>query len=110
VVAESDEVRFGSNVFSFRTYEGVSWDERSHSLTHKEAMILRCLTLRGDEVVKREDILEEVWGNEVFPSTRTIDNFILRLRRRFEPEPESPRYLHTARGIGYRFTSGGEGR
>lgn len=99
-----DEVRFGDNVFSFRTYEGTSWDERSHSLTHKEAMILRCLALRTDEVVKREDILEDVWGHEVYPSTRTIDNFILRLRKRFEPDPERPVYFHTVRGVGYRFT------
>lgn len=99
-----DEVRFGANVFSFRTYEGISWDERSHTLTHKEAMILRCLSRRSGEVVKREDILEEVWGNEVFPSTRTIDNFILRLRKRFEPDPERPVFFHTVRGVGYRFT------
>ena len=102
--AADDEVRFGDNVFSFRTYEGVSWDERSHTLTHKEAMILRCLSHRSGEVVKREDILEEVWGNEVFPSTRTIDNFILRLRKRFEPDPEQPVFFHTVRGVGYRFT------
>ena len=100
----NDEVSFGDNVFSFRTYEGVSWDERSHTLTHKEAMILRCLSRRAEEVVKREDILEEVWGNEVFPSTRTIDNFILRLRKRFEPDPERPVFFHTVRGVGYRFT------
>ncbi|MDA8016808.1 MAG: response regulator transcription factor [Thermoanaerobaculia bacterium] len=99
-----EEVRFGDNVFSFRTYEGLSWDERSHTLTHKEAMILRCLVRRRGEVVKREDILEEVWGHEVFPSTRTIDNFILRLRKRFEPDPERPVFFHTVRGVGYRFT------
>lgn len=100
-----DVVRFGENEFDFRTYTGTSWDGREQSLTHKEAMILRCLSRREEEVVTREEILDEVWGFEVFPSTRTIDNFILRLRKRFEPDPESPVFFHTVRGVGYRFTS-----
>ena len=60
------------------------------------------------EIVSREEILETVWGYEAFPSTRTIDNFIVRLRKRFEKEPESPLHLHTARGVGYRFTLKGQ--
>jgi two-component system alkaline phosphatase synthesis response regulator PhoP len=67
-------------------------------------MILKALSEREGEVVSREEILEKVWGYDLFPSSRTIDNFILRLRRRFEPDPESPRYFHTMRGVGYRFT------
>jgi two-component system alkaline phosphatase synthesis response regulator PhoP len=54
--------------------------------------------------VSREEVLEKVWGYELFPSTRTIDNFILRLRKRFERDPEDPRHFHTVRGVGYRFT------
>ena len=73
-------------------------------LTHKEAMILKYLAERQGEVVSREDILDKVWGYEVYPSTRTIDNFIVRLRKRFERDPESPRHFHTVRGVGYRFT------
>ena len=67
-------------------------------------MILRCLGGRPGEVVTREEILDEVWGTEAFPSTRTIDNFILRLRKRFEPDPERPAHFHTIRGVGYRLT------
>ncbi|MEM8932861.1 MAG: response regulator transcription factor [Acidobacteriota bacterium] len=99
-----DALRFGENRIDFRTYSGRSWDGRDHELTHKEAMILRCLARRPSEVVTREEILDEVWGHEVFPSTRTIDNFILRLRKRFEPDPEAPAHFHTVRGVGYRFT------
>ena len=55
-------------------------------------------------IVTREDILDRVWGYEVFPSTRTVDNFIVRLRKRFERNPEQPAHFHTVRGVGYRFT------
>ncbi len=95
---------FGDNRVDFRTFTARAWDGREHELTFKEAMILRCLGQRPGEVVTREDILDEVWGSEAFPSTRTIDNFILRLRKRFEPDPERPVYFHTIRGVGYRLT------
>lgn len=101
---EEDVLRFGENRIDFRTWDARSGDGRVHELTHKEAMILRCLGRRPGEVVTREEILDEVWGHEVFPSTRTIDNFILRLRKRFEPDPEAPVHFHTVRGVGYRFT------
>lgn len=97
-------ISFGENRVDFRTYAGSAWDGRSHELTYKEAMILRCLSRRPGEVVTREEILDEVWGSEAFPSTRTIDNFILRLRKRFEPDPERPVHFHTIRGVGYRLT------
>src|SRR6185503_16301301 len=73
-------------------------------LTHKEAMILRVLADRPGNIVTREEILDRVWGYEVFPSTRTIDNFIVRLRKRFERNAEAPAHFHTVRGVGYRFT------
>ncbi|MFP5353968.1 MAG: response regulator transcription factor [Gemmatimonadota bacterium] len=101
-------VRFGDNEFDFRIFRGRSWDGSDQILTQKEAMILKVLAEREGEVVWRDDILEKVWGDDVLPSSRTIDNFIVRLRKRFEPDPEHPRYFHTIRGIGYRFTSAGE--
>jgi two-component system alkaline phosphatase synthesis response regulator PhoP len=67
-------------------------------------MILKVLAERAGEVMWRDDILEKVWGDEVLPSSRTIDNFIVRLRRRFEVDAEAPRFIHTVRGVGYRFT------
>jgi two-component system alkaline phosphatase synthesis response regulator PhoP len=97
-------IRFGENEVDFRSYRGRSWDGSEQNLTHKEAMILKALVERTGEVVSREEILEKVWGYDLYPSTRTIDNFILRLRKRFEPDPENPRHLHTIRGLGYRFT------
>ncbi|MCP4662819.1 MAG: response regulator transcription factor [bacterium] len=101
-------LRFGDNELDLRTFQARAWDGATHSLTHKEAMILKALAERPGEVISREDLLEKVWGYDVFPSTRTIDNFILRLRKRFEPDPENPRFFHTVRGVGYRFVPEGE--
>ncbi len=98
-------VSFGGNHFDFSAFTGASWDGQAQQLTQKEAMILKVLAEREGEVVSREDLLERVWGYEAFPSSRTIDNFILRLRKRFEPDPERPRHFHTVRGVGYRFTA-----
>ena len=100
-------VKFGGNEFDFRSFRGRSWDGDDQILTQKEAMILKVLVEREGEVVWRDEILDKVWGDDVLPSTRTIDNFIVRLRKRFEPDPEQPRFFHTVRGIGYRFTSEG---
>jgi two-component system alkaline phosphatase synthesis response regulator PhoP len=99
-------LHFGGNKFDVRAMQAQSFDGRSHDLTQKEAMILQTLVDREGEVVSRDEILDAVWGYEVFPSTRTVDNFIVRLRKRFEPRPDEPLYIHTVRGIGYRFTSG----
>ena len=54
-----------------------------------------------------DELLDKVWGYEVFPSTRTIDNFIVRLRKRFERNPEAPEHFHTVRGVGYRMSEKG---
>ncbi len=102
--ARDSVLEFAGNRVDFSTYRGTSADGREHHLTHKEAMILRLLSEREGQVVSREEVLERVWGYDVYPSTRTIDNFVLRLRKRFEPEPERPRHFHTVRGVGYRFT------
>jgi two-component system alkaline phosphatase synthesis response regulator PhoP len=67
-------------------------------------MILKLLAEREGQVVSRDEILDVVWGYDAFPSSRTIDNFILRLRRRFEVDPHEPRHFHTVHRVGYRFT------
>ncbi len=94
---------FGKNKVNFRTYEatGVQGD---FLLTKKEAMLLKLLIDRNNEVVSRHQILQSVWGYDVFPSTRTIDNFILSFRKYFEEDQRSPVYFHSVRGVGYKFT------
>jgi two-component system alkaline phosphatase synthesis response regulator PhoP len=103
-----DVVEFGGNRFDFRAFSGRSWDGREQILTQKEAEILRLLAEREGEVVSRDEILDRVWGHEELPSTRTVDNFIVRLRKRFEPDTENPKFFHTVWGVGYKFTASGE--
>jgi two-component system alkaline phosphatase synthesis response regulator PhoP len=103
--ASEQRINFNGNEVNFTTYRATAWDGSEHELTHKEAMILLLLSEREDQVVAREEILGRVWGHEVYPSTRTIDNFIVRLRKRFERDPEKPQHIHTIRGVGYRFTA-----
>lgn len=106
---QSPETRltFGENEVDFRTFEGRAWDGRTHSLTHKEALTLKVLADNADEVVERESILEQVWGYDVFPSTRVVEQLVVHLRKKFEPEPDRPVHFHTVRGVGYRFTPNG---
>jgi two-component system alkaline phosphatase synthesis response regulator PhoP len=96
--------RLAGTTVDFRTYEVKDADGRTEILPQKEVMILKLLVERAGEVVSRDDILNQVWGYDVYPSSRTVDNFIVRLRRRFEPDAAEPRYFHTIRGVGYKFT------
>lgn len=97
-------LRFGDNEVDFRTLSGRAWNGAEHTLTEKEAMILKALAEGAGEVMTREDLLQRVWGYEVFPSTRVLDGFVVRLRERFEPDASRPAHLHTVPGIGYRFS------
>ncbi|MBM3985833.1 MAG: response regulator transcription factor [Planctomycetes bacterium] len=98
-----DVLKLGDARVDFRSYEA-SAGGRTLQLSSKEILILRCLAERPGEVVARSEILERVWGYDAFPTTRTIDNFIVRLRRVLEPDPRNPRFIHTVRGTGYRLT------
>jgi DNA-binding response OmpR family regulator len=73
------------------------------TLSDKELRLMELFARNEDRVLSRADILEEVWGMDAFPTDRTIDNFILRLRRLFEPNPEEPVHFVTVRGRGYLF-------
>ncbi|MGH7654342.1 MAG: response regulator transcription factor [Gemmatimonadaceae bacterium] len=108
VTAREPVLRFGGNEFDFRTFRGRSADGAEQLLPQKEALILKLLAEREGSIVWRDDILEKVWGDEVLPSSRTVDGFIARLRKRFEPDPDRPRFLHTVPGVGYRFTAAAE--
>jgi two-component system alkaline phosphatase synthesis response regulator PhoP len=94
---------FGKNKVNFRTFEAEGVGGR-FVLTKKEAMLLKLLIDRKNEVVSRHQILQSVWGYDVFPSTRTIDNFILSFRKYFEEDQRNPRFFHSIRGVGYKFT------
>ncbi|HUM16952.1 MAG TPA: response regulator transcription factor [Candidatus Nitrosotalea sp.] len=74
-------------------------------LTRKEFDLLRYLVEHPGEVITRDRLLDEVWGYERFPTTRTVDTHILRLRQKFEDDPERPAHILTAHGQGYRFVA-----
>lgn len=94
---------FGNNRVNFDTFEATTWRGEAITLTKKEAMLLKLLVERKNEVVSRNQILQAVWGYDVFPSTRTIDNFILAFRKYFEEDAKNPRFFHSIRGVGYKF-------
>lgn len=100
--ASVDTYQFGANTVNFATYEALG-QQGTFTLTKKEAMLLKLLIDRRGEVVSRQQILQSVWGYDVYPSTRTIDNFILSFRKYFETDPKNPQYFLSVRGVGYKF-------
>jgi len=95
--------KFGNNEVNFSTYEIVDANGKKRQLTKRESMLLKLLIERKNEVVSREQILQTVWGYDVFPSTRTIDNYILAFRKYFEENPKKPLHFISVRGVGYKF-------
>ncbi len=101
------EFEFGGNKVNFNTFDLVDHRGEVRVISKKEIMLLRLLLQRKDQVVRREEILEKIWGYDIFPTTRTIDNYIMAFRKYFEEDSRHPRYFHSVRGVGYRFTPGG---
>ena len=96
-----DKLRLGEVIIDFRQLRAVRRN-RDIELTDREFEILRILANRRGGVVSRDELLHSVWGYPDAPLTRTVDNFILRLRRKLEPDPRHPTYIRTAYGDGYR--------
>jgi two-component system alkaline phosphatase synthesis response regulator PhoP len=101
---EIERFSFGGNEIHFTTFEIQTVRGEHISITKREILLLKLLIQRPNEVVSREQILETVWGVDVYPSTRTIDNYILAFRKYFELNPKEPKHFHSVRGVGYKFT------
>jgi two-component system alkaline phosphatase synthesis response regulator PhoP len=99
-----DIYQFGNNKIDFKALVAIDSNGTSIELSKKEAMLLKLLIENKNEVVTREKILQVVWGYNVYPTTRTIDNFILNFRKYFEADSRNPRYFHSVRGMGYKYT------
>jgi two-component system alkaline phosphatase synthesis response regulator PhoP len=99
-----DVYQFGNNTIDFGAQEAVNKNGERIQLSKKEAMLLKLLIENKNDVVPREKILQTVWGYNVYPTTRTIDNFILNFRKYFEQDSRNPRYFHSVRGVGYKYT------
>jgi two-component system alkaline phosphatase synthesis response regulator PhoP len=99
-----DVYSFGKNKIDFKASEASTKSGSKVTLTKKEIMLLKLLIENRNEVVTREKILQVVWGYNVYPTTRTIDNFILNFRKYFEEDSRDPVYFHSVRGVRYKFT------
>ncbi len=95
---------FGENEVNFITYEIKGVNGQKTEISKREIALLKLLIERKGEVISREDILDTVWGTDVYPSSRTIDNYILAFRKYFEKDQRNPQHFHSIRGVGYKFT------
>jgi len=96
-----NELRFGKVVIDFKRFEARRAGEVLN-MSRKEFGILRLLAARIGEVVTRDELLDEVWGYEQYPTTRTVDNHIALLRSKVEEDPSKPHHLLTVHGVGYK--------
>ncbi len=99
-----DTYEFARNKIDFKAQQATTWNGQTIDLSKKEIHLLKLLIENRNEVVTREKILQMVWGYNVYPTTRTIDNFILSFRKYFEEDSRNPKHIHSVRGVGYKYT------
>ena len=97
-------VSFGSAVVNFDTHE-VTVGDKPVNLTQLELDLVRYFIRHAGRVLTRDELLENVWQLKNYPNTRTVDNFIVRLRKHFEPDPRHPVFFKSIRGAGYKFVN-----
>lgn len=98
-----ERLTLGRVTIDFRALQ--AWDgDHSIELTHREFELLRYLAERQEVVVDRNQLLREVWGYASTPNTRSVDQAIVRLRKKIEPDPQHPTFIHTVHGDGYCLT------
>jgi len=103
VASTSNTYSFAGHKIDFDSLEVVLANGETVNLTKTEALLLKLLVENKNTVVSREKILQTVWGYQVFPNTRTIDNFILNFRKHFEADSKNPQHFISIRGVGYKF-------
>ena len=102
---EPEKYTFDEFTFDFRAMEAYD-GEKSMTLTKREYEIMRIFLRRRGEAISRQDLIAELWEIEgdYYPTTRTVDNYIVKLRKKLGDNPEDPKYIHTIHGVGYKFT------
>jgi DNA-binding response OmpR family regulator len=103
-IAAIDEVRFDDVIVDFKAYRAMRKEEPIE-LSAREYRLLRYLVGREGTVVTRDELLDEVWGYNSYPTTRTVDNHIARLRQKIESNVDEPRHILTVHGVGYKFVA-----
>lgn len=97
-----EQYAFADITLDFKRYEATK-GKRALELSPREFRILKCLIEQRGEVVSRDQLLDRVWSYDSFPSTRTVDVHIARLRQKIEDTPNHPQHLITIHGVGYKF-------
>ena len=99
-------MKIGNFRVDFTTYTVQGADgEEAHQFSKREIELLALFHEKEGKVISRSEILDRVWGTDQFPTTRTIDNYILVFRKIFEPDPKNPQHFFSIRGVGYKFVS-----
>ncbi len=98
-----DRIRVGDNVVDVKHFI-VRRNGKEHSMSHYEVELLKLLYAHVHEPVTRDEILDKVWGTEKFPTNRTVDNFIVKLRKKIEKDYKNPRHILTIYGVGYKLS------
>ena len=103
-VTSIDEIRFSDVVVDFKAYRALKNNEPI-DLSAREYRLLRYLVVKVGSVVTRDELLDEVWGYNSYPTTRTVDNNIARLRQKVEANIDEPQHILTVHGVGYKFVA-----
>lgn len=97
-------VQINNKTIYFETFEVRDEDNQLiETLTKKEVELLRLFESKAGQVISRDEILDTVWGQDQFPSSRTVDNFIVGFRKLFEVDQRNPQFFQSIRGVGYKF-------
>lgn len=103
-VTSVDEIRFSDVVVDFKAYRALK-NQQPIDLSAREYRLLRYLVVKQGNVVTRDELLDEVWGYNSYPTTRTVDNHIARLRQKIEANVDEPQHILTVHGVGYKFVA-----
>jgi two-component system alkaline phosphatase synthesis response regulator PhoP len=101
---DKSEISISGCVIDFSSFEVTDKNNEKIGLTHKQIKLLKFFVDKKNEVISRQEILEKIWGYDVYPSSRTIDNFILLFRKIFEKDLPPSTHFKSIRGVGYKFT------
>jgi len=101
-VLSFERYEFGNVTLDFAAFKAFK-NKKQIDLTSTEYSLMKVLIKHRNEVVPREKILNEVWGYDSYPSSRTVDNHVLNLRQKLEDNPQKPEYIYTIHGLGYKF-------
>jgi len=104
ITNQVDQIHFDQVVIDFKAYKAER-NQKPLELSAREYRLLRYLVAKRGSVVTRDELLDEVWGYNSYPSTRTVDNHIARLRQKIEDDVESPKHILTVHGVGYKFVA-----